>query len=69
MIGKIIKIDPKGYGFITSLELPYTRIFFHWSALNQDVKFDKLKINDKVEFESKIVGEKGVRAIKIGLLK
>jgi len=67
--GKIIKLSPKGFGFITSIELPYTRIFFHWSALLQSTKkFTELKIGDKVEFESKDVDGKGMRAIKISVV-
>jgi len=69
LTGKIIKLSPQGYGFITSKERPFTRIFFHWSALVQSTKkFPELKIGDKVEFEPREVNDKGLRAIKINVV-
>jgi cold shock CspA family protein len=68
--GKIIKVDPKGWGFITSKDIPFTRIFFHWTSLNQDTShFKELKKGDEVEFTPVEVEEKGVRAIKIDVLE
>ncbi len=41
-----------GYGFIASEQLPYERIFFHWSGLSQDsLRFPELKRRMKVEFK------------------
>lgn len=52
--GKIIAIiegEGGGYGFISSRDIPYRRIFFHWSALLPDTKtFDLLEEGDEVEF-------------------
>ncbi|MET0786384.1 MAG: cold shock domain-containing protein [Paenisporosarcina sp.] len=67
--GKIIKISPEGWGFITSKEIKFTRIFFHWSALNQDtLHFTELERGMEVEFEPLEVSGKGVRAIRIKIL-
>lgn len=51
--GKIIAIIEDGYGFISSPEIPYRRIFFHWQGLLPDTKtFDLLEEGDKVEFNA-----------------
>lgn len=64
--GKIIKVSKEGYGFITSIEIPFTRIFFHWSALEPKTKkFTELRSGMKVSFVPFITDEKGYRAIKI----
>jgi len=70
-IGKIIKVFPdKGYGFIVSKDIPFTRIFFHWTSLNQETAhFTEIKKGDEVEFTPKDVPEKGIRAIKIDILE
>ena len=36
--GKIYYLSDKGFGFISSMEIPYTRIFFHWKGLIEDTK-------------------------------
>ncbi len=67
--GKIIKVLEQGYGFIVSPALKYTRIFFHWSALNQDtLNFAELKKGMRVRFSLKKF-PKSWRAIKIEVLK
>lgn len=73
--GKIIKVDmERGYGFITSKEVPFTRIFFHWTSLLQDTKnFAELSKNMDVEFtKQELMDEetkqKKIRAIKIRVL-
>ena|SRR5215510_12692527 len=71
--GKIIKLDQSeekgGWGFISSKELKFTRIFFHWTSLKQDtLKFPDLKNGMKVEFTPVEVQDKGWRAIKIRVL-
>lgn len=52
--GKIIAIidgEGGGYGFVSSKEIPYRRIFFHWSALVPDTKtFEMLSEGDNIEF-------------------
>lgn len=64
--GKIIKISEQGWGFISSKEIKFTRIFFHWTSLKQDtLKFQELKNGMKVEFTPIEVEGKGFRAIKI----
>lgn len=72
--GKIIKLSDKGWGFISSKEIPFTRIFFHWTGLNQNtLKFNELKTGMIVEFISielkEDSKEKGWRAIKIEVVK
>ena len=67
--GKIIKLDPSGWGFITSRAKPFTRIFFHWSALPRTINFTELRRNEKVEFELIDYQDKGLRAIRIEVLR
>lgn len=58
-----------GYGFISSRSKPYTRIFFHWSALVPNTKdFTELKKGDKVKFDLIKYEDKGWRALKIEVL-
>lgn len=67
--GKIIKVSSGGWGFISSKEIQFTRIFFHWTSLKQDtLKFQELKSGMKVEFTPVEVEGKGWRAIKISVL-
>lgn len=67
--GKIIKVSPKGWGFISSKDIPFTRVFFHWTSLSQDtLKFPELKNGMKVEFTPIELEGKGWRAIKIKVL-
>ena len=64
--GKIIKVSDEGWGFISSKDIKFTRIFFHWTSLKQDtLKFTDLKNGMKVEFTPVEVEGKGWRAIKI----
>lgn len=70
VIGKIIKVSEDGWGFISSKEIKFTRIFFHWTSLKQDtLKFQDLKNGMKVEFTPVEVTDKGYRAIKIKVIK
>jgi len=70
IMGKIIKISDEGWGFISSKDIKYTRIFFHWTALRQDtLKFDKLRNGMKVEFTPIEVEGKGWRAAKVRVIK
>lgn len=71
--GKIIRVDPKGYGFIISNELPFERIFFHWSSLRSNtLRFPELRRGMTVEFVARDQGKdevthenKGYKAIRI----
>ena len=76
--GKIISINDKGYGFITSKDVPFERIFFHWTALNNDTASFKELIEQfnrekketiEVEFTPVEYGDKGWRAIKVDVLE
>lgn len=68
--GKIIKVSDEGWGFISSKEIKFTRIFFHWTSLKQEtLKFQELKNGMKVEFTPVEVEGKGWRAIKIVVLQ
>lgn len=75
--GKIIHLnDDKGFGFITSEDIKFERIFFHWSSLVLDTKkFTELKVGMKVRCEvfevfptDKYPKQKGFRAIKIEVI-
>jgi cold shock CspA family protein len=64
--GKIIKVSEEGWGFISSKDIKFTRIFFHWTSLKQGTRnFKDLKNGMKVEFTPVEVEGKGFRAIKI----
>ena len=68
--GKIIKVSDGGWGFISSKDIKFTRIFFHWTSLKQDtLKFQELKNGMKVEFTPVEIEGKGWRAIKIEVLQ
>lgn len=70
MVGKIIKLSDKGYGFISSRNLEFTRIFFHWTALRQNTKsFLDLTVGMQVEFTPIQLPEKGWRATKIEVIE
>ena len=51
--GKIFSInEKKGYGFITSLELEFEKIYFYWSNLVNGISFKTdLKKGTLVEFD------------------
>jgi cold shock CspA family protein len=67
--GKIIKVHEAGWGFISSKDIKFTRIFFHWTSLKQNtLKFVELKNGLKVEFTPVEVEGKGWRAIKIEVI-
>jgi cold shock CspA family protein len=67
--GKIIKVSDGGWGFISSKDIKFTRIFFHWTSLRQNtLKFTDLRNGMKVEFTPVEVEGKGWRAIKIEVL-
>lgn len=67
--GKIKQLNSKkGYGFITSLELPFEKIYFYWEWLNQNTKrFPELKEGDVVTFEL-VKRENGYQAYHIDVL-
>jgi len=70
VVGKITKVDEGGWGFISCKEIPFTRIFYHWTSLRQDtLRFQQLKNGMKVEFTPIEVEGKGWRAIKITVIK
>ena len=69
VVGNIIKVSGGGWGFISSKDIKFTRIFFHWTSLKQDTsKFQELKNGMKVEFTPIEVEGKGWRAIKINVI-
>lgn len=64
--GKVIKVSKEGYGFISSKEVPFTRIFFHWTSLQANtMRFTDLRAGMKVSCVAYEVEDKGWRAIKI----
>lgn len=66
----VVSSDKKkgGYGFISSPELPFERIFFHWTGLKQDtLRFPELTKRMKVEFQLQHDDTNGYRAIKISV--
>lgn len=71
MTGKIIKVSKnEGWGFISSKEIAFTRIFFHWTALTQDtLRFPELRNGMHVEFTPMEVQDKGWRAIHVKVIE
>ena len=64
--GRIIKVSKQGWGFISSRDIEFTRIFFHWTALEQNtLPFLELRIGMTVEFTPIKIPGKGYRAIHI----
>jgi cold shock CspA family protein len=60
----------KGYFFISSDDLPFERIFAHWSGLRQDtLRLPELRKRMKVEFELKYDEEDGYKAIKVKVIE
>ena len=70
VVGRIIKVSRAGWGFISSREIEFTRIFFHWTALTQDtLPFLGLKPGMMVEFTPLQIPSKGYRAIHVRVLE
>jgi cold shock CspA family protein len=67
--GKIIHLSPTGWGFISTPELPFTRIFFHWTSLSPKDHFIELRKGMEVEFTPKDYQDKGIRAIRTEVIK
>jgi len=64
--GRIIKVSKDGWGFISSRDIQFTRIFFHWTSLKQDtLPFLELKTGMIVEFTPMQIPDKGWRAIHV----
>lgn len=70
VVGRIIKVHKTGWGFISSKEIEFTRIFFHWTALRQDtLKFPEIKTGMYVEFTPLEVPGKGFRAVHVRIIE
>lgn len=70
VVGRIIKVSKQGWGFITSKEIQFTRIFFHWTSLRQDtLPFLELKPGMIVEFTPLKIDGRGYRAVHIKVLE
>jgi cold shock CspA family protein len=64
--GKVIYVSDKGWGFVTTRDIPFTKIFFHWTFIDKDQKnFTEWKKGDKVEFYTRSVEGMGLQAINI----
>lgn len=69
LTGRIFKLNTNGWGFISSQEMKFTRIFFHWSALEpKTLKFPELKVGMFVKFIPVEYKKNGWRALKIEVL-
>lgn len=70
IVGRIIKVSKAGWGFISSREIQFTRIFFHWTALRQDtMQFLELRTGMMVEFTPLEVPGKGWRAVHVRVIE
>lgn len=69
LVGRIIKVSKGGWGFISSRDIEFTRIFFHWSALKQDtLNFKELEVGMFVEFIPTKLEGRGYRAIQVKVI-
>lgn len=71
MIGIITAVNKdKGYGFLSTPDLPFTRIFFHWSALiNNTLHFKKVEKGMKAEFEVQEHEPDKYRAVRMRIIE
>lgn len=70
VIGRIIKVSKQGWGFISSKDIEFTRIFFHWTALQQStLPFLELKTGMRVEFTPLQIPGKGWRAVHVRVVE
>ena len=70
VVGRIIKVSKAGWGFISSKEIEFTRIFFHWTALTQStMNFTELRSGMMVEFIPLRVPDKGWRAVHVCVIE
>lgn len=70
VLGRIIKVSKDGWGFISSKEIQFTRIFFHWTALRQDtIPFLELRTGMMVEFTPLQIQGKGWRAVHVKVIE
>ena len=68
--GRIIKVSEKGWGFISSRDIEFTRIFFHWTALKQNtLNFKELRTGMMVTFKPFQTPDKGYRAIEVEVIE
>lgn len=66
VVGRVIKVSKDGWGFISSRDIQFTRIFFHWTSLRQDtIPFLELKTGMYVEFTPLQIPMKGWRAVHV----
>ena len=68
LTGRITRVDPRGWGFVASEDKPFTRIFFHWSALRPKHEFLSLQKGQFVSFELINYKDRGWRARDIEVL-
>ncbi len=73
---KVIHLDEEGWGFFSSDEVKYERIFFHWSALSKGERnFKYLQRGMRCTFDCVFIKaskdglpDKGWRALKIKVI-
>ena len=63
--GIVIRINKsKGWGFVITEDVPFTKIFFHWTELTSNINFLEVNRKDKFVFDV-MKGDNGYRAINI----
>ena len=68
--GKVILVNRRGFGFISSKEILYTRIYFHWTNLvPQTINFSEIKRGDPVDFILEKKNDGTYKAIKVDVLE
>lgn len=73
--GQIIYLNPKGWGFINSHDIPFEKIYFHWSALisGKAPNFAKINKGAEVKFNAHLKtlpdGTRKWKAIQVEVLQ
>ncbi len=73
--GKIIYLNEKGWGFINSHNIPFEKIYFHWSALvsGKAPNFKELNKGAEVKFNAHLKtlpdGVKKWKAIQVEVIQ
>jgi cold shock CspA family protein len=66
--GKIFRVIEDGYFFILSEDIPFERIFCHWTSLRQDtLRFPELEEGMHVTFDAIKYEVKGWQAINVSV--
>ena len=67
IVGRISHLNKRGWGVLISEELPFQKIFFHWTNLDKSIDFRTLSKKTKLSFVPVTSERGGYKAIHIKL--